>query len=114
MVPTQTLFAQRMPPGMMGRVVAFRGSLAFGALNVAMAVSGLMAEVIPAGIVIAIFGFVTLGAGGRGGFPVGDPKVVSLRPEVEWPRGSACARGRGSAYYGGFQRDRAAVPPGLR
>ena len=62
-VPTQTLFAELTPPGMMGRVVAFRGSLVFGALTLAMAVSGLMAEVIPAGIVIAIFGFVTLGAG---------------------------------------------------
>ncbi|MET1231826.1 MAG: MFS transporter [Candidatus Limnocylindrales bacterium] len=62
-VPTQTLFAELTPPGMMGRVVAFRGSLVFGALTLAMALSGLMAEVIPAGIVIAIFGFVTLGAG---------------------------------------------------
>jgi DHA3 family macrolide efflux protein-like MFS transporter len=62
-VPTQTLFAELTPPGMMGRVIAFRGSLVFGALTLAMAVSGLMAEVIPAGVVIAIFGFVTLGAG---------------------------------------------------
>ncbi len=62
-VPTQTLFAELTPLGMMGRVVAFRGSLVFGALTLAMAVSGLMAEVIPAGVVIAIFGFVTLGAG---------------------------------------------------
>ena len=62
-VPTQTLFAELTPLGMMGRVVAFRGSLVFGALTLAMAVSGLMAEVIPAGIVIAIFGFVTMGAG---------------------------------------------------
>ena len=62
-VPTQTLFAELTPLGMMGRVVAFRGSLVFGALTLAMAISGLMAEVIPAGTVIAIFGFVTLGAG---------------------------------------------------
>ena len=62
-VPTQTLFAELTPPGMMGRVVAFRGSLVFGALTLAMALSGLMAEVIPAGVVIAIFGFVTLGSG---------------------------------------------------
>ena len=62
-VPTQTLFAELTPLGMMGRVVAFRGSLVFGALTLAMAVSGLMAEFIPAGVVIAIFGFVTMGAG---------------------------------------------------
>jgi MFS family permease len=62
-VPTQTLFAELTPPGMMGRVVAFRGSLVFGALTLAMALSGLMAEVIPAGVVIAIFGFVTLASG---------------------------------------------------
>jgi hypothetical protein len=62
-VPTQTLFAELTPAGMMGRVVAFRGSLVFGALTLAMAVAGLLAEVISAGLVIAIFGLVTMASG---------------------------------------------------
>jgi MFS family permease len=62
-IPTQTLFAELTPPGMMGRVVAFRSSLVFGALTMAMAVSGALAETLPAGLVITGFGLVTVGAG---------------------------------------------------
>jgi MFS family permease len=62
-IPTQTLFAELTPPGMMGRVVAFRSSLVFGALTLAMAVSGALAEMLPAGLVITGFGLVTVGAG---------------------------------------------------
>ncbi|MFI5253981.1 MAG: MFS transporter [Candidatus Limnocylindrales bacterium] len=62
-IPTQTLFAELTPPGMMGRVVAFRSSLVFGALTLAMAASGAIAETVPAGLVITGFGLVTVGAG---------------------------------------------------
>jgi MFS family permease len=62
-VPTQTLFAELTPIELMGRVVAFRGSFVFGSLTLAMAVSGLIAEVVPVGIVIAGFGAVTAVAG---------------------------------------------------
>ncbi|MGH2408173.1 MAG: MFS transporter [Candidatus Limnocylindrales bacterium] len=62
-IPTQTLFAELTPPGMMGRVVAFRSSLVFGALTLAMAVAGALAETLPAGLVITAFGLVTVGAG---------------------------------------------------
>jgi DHA3 family macrolide efflux protein-like MFS transporter len=62
-IPTQTLFAELTPPGMMGRVVAFRSSLVFGALTLAMAVAGALAETFPAGLVITGFGLVTVGAG---------------------------------------------------
>ena len=95
---------------MMGRVVAFRSSLVFGALTLAMAVSGLMAEVLPAGVVIAIFGFVTLGAGIVAAFLPADPPLVGRRALVPGGRAAdgaradppTCARSRGSAYYGGF------------
>ena len=62
-IPTQTLFGELTPPGMMGRVVAFRSSLVFGALTLAMAVAGALAENLPAGLVITGFGLVTVGAG---------------------------------------------------
>ena len=63
-IPTQTLFAELTPLRMMGRVVAIRSSLVFGSLTLAMAVSGAMAEVLSAGVVITIFGLVTVAAGG--------------------------------------------------
>jgi MFS family permease len=62
-IPTQTLFAELTPPGMMGRVVAFRSSLVFGALTLAIAVAGALAQSLPAGLVITGFGLVTVGAG---------------------------------------------------
>ncbi len=48
---------------MMGRVVAFRTSLVFGSMTTAMAVAGILAESVPAGLVIALSGAVTLVAG---------------------------------------------------
>jgi MFS family permease len=58
-IPTQTLFAELTPANMLGRVVSFRSSLVFGAMAVAMAVSGLLAEIMPVGFVLAGFGLVT-------------------------------------------------------
>lgn len=62
-IPTQTLFAQLTPEGYMGRVIAFRSSLVFGAMTLSMAVSSVAAEYIPVGTVIAASGVVTLAAG---------------------------------------------------
>ncbi len=62
-VPTQTLFAELTPQELMGRVVAFRSSLVYGALTGAMAVSGLLAESIQVGLVIAGFGVLTVVCG---------------------------------------------------
>lgn len=62
-IPTQTLFAELTPPGFMGRVVAFRSSLVFGAMTLSMGVSSVAAEHIPVGTVIAASGVVTLAAG---------------------------------------------------
>jgi MFS family permease len=58
-IPTQTLFAEQTPPNMMGRVVSFRSSLVFGAMTGAMFVSGLLAEIMPVGFVLAGFGAIT-------------------------------------------------------
>jgi MFS transporter, DHA3 family, macrolide efflux protein len=62
-IPTQTLFIELTPLELMGRVVAFRSSLVFGSMMAAMAVSGLLAEMFPVGLVIAGFGLLTTVAG---------------------------------------------------
>lgn len=58
-IPSQTLFAELTPPEFMGRVVALRSTIVYGALTGAMAVSGVLAEAFPVGLVIAGFGLVT-------------------------------------------------------
>ena len=62
-IPTQTIFIEVTPIELMGRVVAFRSSLVFGAMTLAMAISGILAESVPAGIVIAAFGALTTAGG---------------------------------------------------
>ena len=58
-IPTQTIFIEITPIELMGRVVAFRSSLVFSAMTLAMAVSGILAESVPAGVIIAAFGALT-------------------------------------------------------
>jgi MFS family permease len=62
-IPSQTLFAERTPAGLMGRVVAIRSSLVMGALTGAMAVCSGLAESVDAGLVIAFTGLLTVLAG---------------------------------------------------
>jgi MFS family permease len=62
-IPTQTIFIEKTPIELMGRVAAFRSSLVFGAMTFAMGMAGVVAESVPAGVVIAIFGGVTVVAG---------------------------------------------------
>jgi hypothetical protein len=62
-IPSQTLFAERTPAGLMGRVVAIRSSLVMGALTGAMAVCSGLAEQVDAGLVIAFTGLLTVIAG---------------------------------------------------
>jgi MFS family permease len=62
-IPSQTLFQERTPAELIGRVVGFRFSLVFGSLTVALAVSGALAEIVGVTPVIALFGLVTTGAG---------------------------------------------------
>jgi len=59
-IPTQIIFLEVTPIELMGRVVAFRGSLVFGAMTLAMAVAGILAESVSAGLVIAAFGVLTV------------------------------------------------------
>lgn len=58
-IPTQTTFMELTPIDLMGRVVAFRSSLVFGAMTLAMGISGILAESFPVGLVIAGFGALT-------------------------------------------------------
>jgi hypothetical protein len=48
------------PIELMGRVVAFRSTLVFGSMTLAMGVAGVLAESVPVGLVIAGFGGLTL------------------------------------------------------
>lgn len=58
-IPTQTIFIERTPIELMGRVVALRTSMVFGAMTAAMGIAGALAESIPVGLVIAGFGLLT-------------------------------------------------------
>jgi len=62
-IPSQTLFQERTPQELMGRVVGFRFALVFGSMTLAMGVSGLLAQQFGVAAVIAFFGVVTIGAG---------------------------------------------------
>ena len=59
-IPSQTLFAERTPAGLMGRVVAIRSSIVMGALTGAMAVSAGLADHVDAGMIIATTGVLTV------------------------------------------------------
>ena len=62
-IPSQTLFQERTPPELMGRVVGFRFALVFGAMTLAMALGGVLAEVVGVVVVLAAFGLVTMATG---------------------------------------------------
>ena len=62
-IPSQTLFHKRTPPELMGRVLAFRSAFVYGSMTIAMAVGGILGEALGAGVVIGIFGLVTVAAG---------------------------------------------------
>ncbi|TME80112.1 MAG: MFS transporter [Chloroflexi bacterium] len=62
-IPSQTLFQERTPPDLIGRVVGLRFSLVFGAMTLAMAISGLLASVLGVEPVLAAFGLLAVAAG---------------------------------------------------
>ena len=62
-IPSQTLFQERTPGNLIGRVVGFRFSLVFGAMTLSIGIGGVLAEVVGVTTVIAGFGLVTAGAG---------------------------------------------------
>jgi predicted MFS family arabinose efflux permease len=62
-IPSQTLFQLRTPGELMGRVVSFRFALVGGAWAVAMAVGGVLGEVVGVATTLGVFGLVMLAAG---------------------------------------------------
>jgi MFS family permease len=62
-IPSQTLFQERTPSELMGRVVGFRFALVFGSMTIALALGSVLGEVVGPGPVIAVFGGVTMIAG---------------------------------------------------
>lgn len=62
-IPSQTLFQERTPSELMGRVVGIRFALVFGSMTIAMLVGSVLGQVLGPGPVIAAFGLVTMGAG---------------------------------------------------
>ena len=62
-IPSQTLFQQRTPQELMGRVVSLRFTLVFGAMTLAMGLGGVLGEAFGVAPVIGIFGLVTVAAG---------------------------------------------------
>ena len=55
-IPSQTLFQERTPPELMGRVVGFRFALVFGSMTIAMLLGSVLGEVVGPAPVIAVFG----------------------------------------------------------
>ncbi len=62
-IPSQVLFQERTPPDMIGRVVGFRFALVFGSMTLAMALGGLLGQVVGIPAVLVVSGLVTVAAG---------------------------------------------------
>lgn len=62
-IPSQTLFQERTPSALMGRVVGFRSALVLGSMTIAMLVGSVLGQVFGPGPAMAVFGLVTIGAG---------------------------------------------------
>ncbi|HUQ77880.1 MAG TPA: MFS transporter [Patescibacteria group bacterium] len=62
-IPSQTLFQQRTPSELIGRVVGFRFALVFGSMTLAMGVGGILGQTIGIVPVLVVSGVVTVLAG---------------------------------------------------
>ena len=62
-IPTVTLFQQRTPQRLMGRVVSSRQALVFGSIAASMALSGWLAGIVGPAMVLIISGAICAGAG---------------------------------------------------
>ena len=67
-IPSQTMFQERTPPELIGRVVSFRFALVLGFSSIAMAIGGLLINEVGPGPVIAAAGMLSIGAGVAGLF----------------------------------------------
>lgn len=62
-IPSQTLFQERTPDHLIGRVIGFRFAIVFGAMTIAAPIAGVAAEFFGAAAVIAVAGVLSLVAG---------------------------------------------------
>ena len=62
-IPSQTLFQERAPLDMIGRVVGIRFALVFGAMTLAMGLGGVLTAAVGVQPVLFLFGSITLVAG---------------------------------------------------
>ena len=67
-IPSQTLFQERTPQHLIGRVVGFRFALVFGAMTLSIGFGGVVAEFLGVTTVIAVVGVITMFAGLAGLF----------------------------------------------
>jgi DHA3 family macrolide efflux protein-like MFS transporter len=67
-IPSQTLFQEKTPADLMGRVLGIRFALVFGSMTIAMGVGGVLGELFGAPAVIGALGVMTLLAGVGGLF----------------------------------------------
>jgi len=75
-IPTVTLFQQRTPQRLMGRVVSSRQALVFGSIAASMALSGWLAGIIGAAMVLIVSGAICASAGFIG---IGVPSMRNAR-----------------------------------
>ena len=76
-IPSQTLFQERTPPDLMGRVVGLRFALVFGSMTIAMLLGAILGQLVGPAPVIAVFGLVTMVAGLAGLLRPGGPRCVT-------------------------------------
>ncbi len=62
-IPSQTLFQERTPPDLMGRVISLRFALVFGSITVGMGAGAIFGEFLGVTLVLAFFGLVTMMTG---------------------------------------------------
>jgi hypothetical protein len=62
-IPSQVLFQQRTPAHLIGRVVSFRFALVFGSMTLAMAIGGVLGQVVGIAPVLAMSGLASVVAG---------------------------------------------------
>ena len=67
-IPSQTLFQERAPADMIGRVVSFRFAIVFGGMSLAMALGGLAIGAFGTGPVFVFVGLIAVVAGLSGLF----------------------------------------------
>jgi MFS family permease len=62
-IPSQTLFQERTPAELMGRVVGFRYALVGGSMAIAMVVGGVLGSIVGVAPILGVFGLITAATG---------------------------------------------------